>query len=161
MQWLIPTKSSRHHNLALVSGSNIQLIGVCSDFCVTFFFILHFLYIFFCLLSGKKSVMDSSPFLNEANAERIVRTLCKVRGAALKLGQMLSIQGNVPIAIIAHRAHMTFRRRSVPVSERPVFWDRMCRYNIGLSTNILEFTSPASILYRPHSGDADVRSVSR
>lgn len=37
--------------------------------------------------------MDSSPFLSEANAERIVRTLCKVRGAALKLGQMLSIQG--------------------------------------------------------------------
>ncbi|KAL7887834.1 hypothetical protein AOLI_G00028080 [Acnodon oligacanthus] len=40
----------------------------------------------------KKSVLDSSPFLSEANAERIVRTLCKVRGAALKLGQMLSIQ---------------------------------------------------------------------
>uniref|UniRef100_A0A8D0GL27 Atypical kinase COQ8A, mitochondrial n=1 Tax=Sphenodon punctatus TaxID=8508 RepID=A0A8D0GL27_SPHPU len=42
--------------------------------------------------NGKKSVLDSSPFLSEANAERIVRTLCKVRGAALKLGQMLSIQ---------------------------------------------------------------------
>ncbi|XP_037606898.1 atypical kinase COQ8A, mitochondrial [Sebastes umbrosus] len=41
---------------------------------------------------NKKGVLDSSPFLNEANAERIVRTLCKVRGAALKLGQMLSIQ---------------------------------------------------------------------
>lgn len=41
----------------------------------------------------KKGVLDSSPFLSEANAERIVRTLCKVRGAALKLGQMLSIQG--------------------------------------------------------------------
>uniref|UniRef100_A0A669D412 Atypical kinase COQ8A, mitochondrial n=1 Tax=Oreochromis niloticus TaxID=8128 RepID=A0A669D412_ORENI len=40
----------------------------------------------------QKSVLDSSPFLSEANAERIVRTLCKVRGAALKLGQMLSIQ---------------------------------------------------------------------
>ncbi|KAK2086124.1 Atypical kinase coq8a, mitochondrial [Saguinus oedipus] len=32
-----------------------------------------------------KAVLDSSPFLSEANAERIVRTLCK-------LGQMLSIQ---------------------------------------------------------------------
>uniref|UniRef100_A0A6J0UWB3 Atypical kinase COQ8A, mitochondrial n=1 Tax=Pogona vitticeps TaxID=103695 RepID=A0A6J0UWB3_9SAUR len=42
--------------------------------------------------SGKNGVADSSPFLSEANAERIVRTLCKVRGAALKLGQMLSIQ---------------------------------------------------------------------
>ncbi|XP_077409298.1 atypical kinase COQ8A, mitochondrial-like isoform X2 [Vanacampus margaritifer] len=41
---------------------------------------------------NKKAVLDSSPFLSEANAERIVRTLCKVRGAALKLGQMLSIQ---------------------------------------------------------------------
>lgn len=42
---------------------------------------------------NKKSVLDSNPFVSEANAERIVRTLCKVRGAALKLGQMLSIQG--------------------------------------------------------------------
>ncbi|XP_077443854.1 atypical kinase COQ8A, mitochondrial [Stigmatopora argus] len=41
---------------------------------------------------NKKAVLSSSPFLSEANAERIVRTLCKVRGAALKLGQMLSIQ---------------------------------------------------------------------
>ncbi|KAF7664819.1 hypothetical protein LDENG_00164080 [Lucifuga dentata] len=40
----------------------------------------------------KKGILDSSAFLSEANAERIVRTLCKVRGAALKLGQMLSIQ---------------------------------------------------------------------
>ncbi|CAF4749337.1 unnamed protein product [Pieris macdunnoughi] len=31
-------------------------------------------------------------FLSPANAERIVDTLCKVRGAALKLGQLLSIQ---------------------------------------------------------------------
>ncbi|XP_012872874.1 PREDICTED: atypical kinase ADCK3, mitochondrial [Dipodomys ordii] len=42
--------------------------------------------------AGKRAVLDSSPFLSEANAERIVSTLCKVRGAALKLGQMLSIQ---------------------------------------------------------------------
>uniref|UniRef100_A0A673IHL6 AarF domain-containing protein kinase 4 n=1 Tax=Sinocyclocheilus rhinocerous TaxID=307959 RepID=A0A673IHL6_9TELE len=46
---------------------------------------------------GKRSDMGSlldSPFLSEANAERIVNTLCKVRGAALKIGQMLSIQDN-------------------------------------------------------------------
>lgn len=47
----------------------------------------------FCVDESRKGVLDSSPFLSEANAERIVRTLCKVRGAALKLGQMLSIQG--------------------------------------------------------------------
>ncbi|KAF1566380.1 UNVERIFIED_CONTAM: Atypical kinase coq-8, mitochondrial, partial [Eudyptes robustus] len=33
-----------------------------------------------------------NPFLTSANAERVVETLCRVRGAALKLGQMLSIQ---------------------------------------------------------------------
>ncbi|XP_026860530.2 atypical kinase COQ8B, mitochondrial isoform X2 [Electrophorus electricus] len=43
--------------------------------------------------SDGQAVLDS-PLLSEANAERIVRTLCKVRGAALKLGQMLSIQDN-------------------------------------------------------------------
>lgn len=40
------------------------------------------------------AILDKSPFLSEANAERIVNTLCRVRGAALKLGQMLSIQDN-------------------------------------------------------------------
>lgn len=43
-------------------------------------------------VSDSGAVMDS-PLLSEANAERIVNTLCKVRGAALKIGQMLSIQG--------------------------------------------------------------------
>uniref|UniRef100_A0AAR2KD80 ABC1 atypical kinase-like domain-containing protein n=1 Tax=Pygocentrus nattereri TaxID=42514 RepID=A0AAR2KD80_PYGNA len=43
---------------------------------------------------GKRSAVLDSPLLSEANAERIVDTLCKVRGAALKLGQMLSIQDN-------------------------------------------------------------------
>uniref|UniRef100_A0A8C5G5R3 Atypical kinase COQ8A, mitochondrial n=1 Tax=Gouania willdenowi TaxID=441366 RepID=A0A8C5G5R3_GOUWI len=42
--------------------------------------------------ADKMAVLDSSAFLSQANAERIVRTLCKVRGAALKVGQMLSIQ---------------------------------------------------------------------
>lgn len=44
-------------------------------------------------------MLDSSPFLSEANAERIVSTLCKVRGAALKLGQMLSIQGECALLV--------------------------------------------------------------
>ncbi|KAG9330206.1 hypothetical protein JZ751_021421 [Albula glossodonta] len=48
-------------------------------------------------LGGKRTDMGAlldSPMLSEANAERIVNTLCKVRGAALKIGQMLSIQDN-------------------------------------------------------------------
>lgn len=42
--------------------------------------------------------VTGNPFLSEANAERIVSTLCKMRGAALKLGQMLSIQDNAFIS---------------------------------------------------------------
>ena len=38
------------------------------------------------------SRLDGSVILSEANAERIVETLCKVRGAALKIGQIISIQ---------------------------------------------------------------------
>ncbi|XP_064408797.1 atypical kinase COQ8B, mitochondrial [Latimeria chalumnae] len=41
-----------------------------------------------------RALLDKNPFLSEANAERIVSTLCKVRGAALKIGQMISIQDN-------------------------------------------------------------------
>lgn len=39
-----------------------------------------------------------SMFLTKANAERIVSTLCKVRGAALKIGQILSIQDETIIS---------------------------------------------------------------
>ena len=46
-------------------------------------------------------VMDGNPFLTEANVERIVQTMCSVRGAALKLGQMLSIQGKVCLKFFA------------------------------------------------------------
>lgn len=49
--------------------------------------------------SGKSmAILDRSPFLTEENAERIVNTLCRVRGAALKLGQMISIQDNAFIS---------------------------------------------------------------
>lgn len=47
-------------------------------------------------LANVTKVSDAeNPFMTEANAEKIVRTLCRVRGAALKLGQMLSIQGSL------------------------------------------------------------------
>ncbi|VDD85735.1 unnamed protein product [Enterobius vermicularis] len=41
---------------------------------------------------GSTTSVSANPFLTTSNAEKIVQTLCKVRGAALKLGQMLSIQ---------------------------------------------------------------------
>ena len=49
-------------------------------------------------LGFDKDIHEGSPFLTEANATKIVNTLCKVRGAALKLGQMLSIQDNTMIS---------------------------------------------------------------
>lgn len=41
-------------------------------------------------LGGSKNMKEA--LLSPANAERIVDTLCKVRGAALKIGQILSLQ---------------------------------------------------------------------
>ena len=44
-------------------------------------------------VADNSEVMSKNPFYNDANLERIVSTLCRVRGAALKLGQMISLQG--------------------------------------------------------------------
>ncbi len=41
---------------------------------------------------GTKRRRHRSPIASNANAERLAKTLCRMRGAALKLGQMLSIQ---------------------------------------------------------------------
>lgn len=47
-----------------------------------------------------------SPFLSPQNAERLALALCRMRGAALKLGQMLSIQDEslvpAPVTILIH-----------------------------------------------------------
>lgn len=43
-------------------------------------------------LSNEKTGSNASLILTEETANKIVETLCKVRGAVLKLGQMLSIQ---------------------------------------------------------------------
>ncbi|CAG2180475.1 unnamed protein product, partial [Oppiella nova] len=47
---------------------------------------------------SSQSILGSNPLLTEANANRIVDTLCRVRGAALKLGQMLSIQDSTLVS---------------------------------------------------------------
>uniref|UniRef100_A0AAQ6A4C4 ABC1 atypical kinase-like domain-containing protein n=1 Tax=Amphiprion ocellaris TaxID=80972 RepID=A0AAQ6A4C4_AMPOC len=62
-------------------------------------------------LGGKQkadmgALLDSA-FLSEANAERIVNTLCKVRGAALKIGQMLSIQDDFKLQKIFERVRQS------------------------------------------------------
>lgn len=53
--------------------------------------------------SDNKTNTPSSPFLSEKNAERLALALCRMRGAALKLGQMLSIQDEslVPAPILS------------------------------------------------------------
>jgi aarF domain-containing kinase len=43
--------------------------------------------------SGAGSQPAGSLVMNPANIERLVKTLSKMRGAALKMGQMLSFQG--------------------------------------------------------------------
>lgn len=42
---------------------------------------------------GLGETVPDNPLLTQANIEKIVSTLCRVRGAALKIGQMISIQG--------------------------------------------------------------------
>ena len=44
-------------------------------------------------VANSPSLVADNPLLTEANVERIVNTLCTVRGAALKIGQMISLQG--------------------------------------------------------------------
>ncbi|CAK9145295.1 unnamed protein product [Ilex paraguariensis] len=59
------------------------------------------------LVFGTSTTQDKqsalSPFLSEKNADRLALALCRMRGAALKLGQMLSIQDEslVPAPILA------------------------------------------------------------
>ncbi|UXI17427.1 E3 ubiquitin-protein ligase RNF13-like [Sarcoptes scabiei] len=53
------------------------------------------------------SALGSNLFLTTSNAMKIVDTLCQVRGAALKLGQMLSIQDN---EILSPELQMIFER---------------------------------------------------
>ena len=43
--------------------------------------------------TGSKDVMQGSLMLSGGNMERLVAKLSKMRGAALKLGQMMSFQG--------------------------------------------------------------------
>jgi aarF domain-containing kinase len=59
--------------------------------------------------NSTNSLLDAttSVFLTEENVSRIVDTLCQVRGAALKLGQMLSIQDD---AMLSPKLQAIFER---------------------------------------------------
>lgn len=68
-----------------------------SLFYVCLKWLFNYVFIIFIFLLG--ALIEGNKILTESNIERIVETLCKVRGAALKFGQMLSIQGFKPIFI--------------------------------------------------------------
>lgn len=55
---------------------------------------------------GKGSV-----FMSDANVRRLVASLGKMRGAALKLGQFMSIQGELPEALTASHGSAADLRR--------------------------------------------------
>ena len=63
---------------------------------------------------------SASRYLTEANAERLADALCRMRGAALKLGQMLSIQDEnvLPPQVLPNLPNLCtpFRR------DRPFYW---------------------------------------
>ena len=53
-----------------------------------------FVFCFFVLIPHPKIAESiASAFISPANAEMLAEALCRMRGAALKLGQMISIQG--------------------------------------------------------------------
>ena len=64
------------------------------------------------------SKLDGSVVLTDANAERIVQTLCRVRGAALKIGQMLSIQDT---ALINPQVSQIFERVRQSADYMPIW----------------------------------------
>lgn len=77
------------------------------------------------------SILDAtnSVFLTEENMQRIVDTLCKVRGAALKLGQMLSIQDE---ALLSPSLQRIFDRVRQSADFMP-FWqtEKVLREELG------------------------------
>ncbi|XP_011301740.1 aarF domain-containing protein kinase 4 [Fopius arisanus] len=87
-------------------------------------------------------------FLTKANAERIVSTLCKVRGAALKIGQILSIQDT---NIISPEMQKVFERvrqsadfmptwqvQQVLVNELGPDWSRKMKLLTGYESKVME-----------------------
>lgn len=68
--------------------------------------------------SNKEGETLDSMFLTPANTQRIVDTLCKVRGAALKIGQILSIQDN---SVISPQLQAAFERVRQAADFMPVW----------------------------------------
>ncbi|XP_072031623.1 atypical kinase COQ8B, mitochondrial-like [Amphiura filiformis] len=75
------------------------------------------------------SKSSGSVLLTEANVTKIVDTLCRVRGAALKLGQMLSIQDN---SLISPELQKIFERVRQSADFMPVWqMERVLKQELG------------------------------
>ena len=95
------------------------------------------------------ALLDASPLLTEANAERIVSTLCRVRGAALKLGQILSIQDN---ALINPQLQRIFERVRQSADFMPRWqMERVMRQQLGRTGGRGWRTSRSGLSPRPPS----------
>ena len=70
------------------------------------------------LVSPNQSQDDSSLFVHSENADQVAATLCRMRGAALKLGQMLSIQDSSLLPPALHRALAQVRQGSTAMPVR-------------------------------------------
>jgi aarF domain-containing kinase len=79
---------------------------------------------------------NSSVFLSDGNAEKIVQTLCRVRGAALKIGQMLSIQDE---SLINPQISKIFERVRQSADYMPIWQMNQGWQNYSISISIYKF----------------------
>ena len=77
--------------------------------------------------------------MNEQNAERLSKTLCKMRGAALKIGQALSMQENSTIPEPIKKAFEKARKSAniMPVSQL----EQVLKQNLGSDWETKHFIS--------------------
>ena len=71
--------------------------------------------------------------MTERNAERLADALCRMRGAALKLGQMISIQDEsvLPPQVVCHSKHLN------AISPRLLGYCRRSARELGLASTTL------------------------
>ena len=89
---------------------------------------------------------EANVLLTKANLDRLVDTLCRVRGAALKFGQMISIQGTVHLYVIISSPpllthHSSFTTHHLPL---PTHHSPLTTYHSPLLTHCLLYTSDAA-----------------
>lgn len=110
-------------------------------------------------LQGNQSAL--SPYLSEKNAERLALALCRMRGAALKIGQMLSIQDEslVPPPVMWYIFFNAYACSLIGM-QKPhlkwecVFYPHLIFMKITLNCKLNEdrFTITSSLLREDHFG---------